>query len=288
VADRRLYGNTVTLLRDHVGGRLGAEVVWVDGADLDAVRAACSPGIDLLYCETIANPGSAVSDLPALAEAAHESGGRLVVDATIGTPYLCRPLEHGADIVVHSATKFLNGHHDVLAGAIVGSRELLEPITGFLIDTGGIADPEAAWLLRRGLRTFALRLERQCATATVLADRLADHPAVVAVPYPGRADHPDHVVARRVLQGGFGAVVPFVVDGGRAGGERVMDRVRLIERSTSIGGVSTGLSHPASTSHRQLTTEELEAVGVPPGLLRLAVGCEDVADLVADLEGALG
>ncbi len=288
VADRRLYGNTVSLFRDHVAGRLGVEVVLVDGRDLDAVRAACAPGVDVLYCETIANPGSSVANLPALAEAAHAGGGLLVVDATIGTPYLCRPLEHGADVVVHSATKFLNGHHDVLAGAVAGAEALLAPIAALLVDTGGIADPDAAWLLRRGLRTFALRVERQCASAQQLAEALAAHPSVLAVPYPGLPDHPDHGVARRVLHGGFGAVLPFVVEGGRAGGERVMDRVALIERTTSIGGVSTGLSHPASTSHRQLSAEELEAVGVPAGLLRLAVGCEDVADLLADLLDALG
>jgi cystathionine beta-lyase/cystathionine gamma-synthase len=229
-----------------------------------------------------------VSDLPALAAAAHGGGGLLIVDATIGTPYLCRPLEHGADVVVHSATKFLNGHHDVLAGAVAGSRRVLEPIAALLVDTGGVADPEAAWLLRRGLRTFALRLERQCASAQILAERLAADPRVAAVPYPGLPEHPDHAVARRILDGGYGAVVPFVVEGGRAGGERVMDQVRLIERTTSIGGVSSGLSHPASTSHRQLSVEELEAVGVPPGLLRLAVGCEDIEDLVEDLEAALG
>jgi cystathionine beta-lyase/cystathionine gamma-synthase len=280
------YGNTVSLLRDY-GERLGLDVALVDTRDLDAVRAACAGGIAILLCETIANPGSVVADLDALAAIAHDAGGRLVVDSTVATPVLCRPLEHGADVVLHSATKFLNGHHDVLAGAICGPAEDLARIRAFLIDTGGVAEPDTAWLLRRGMRTLALRMERACANALAVARHLQARDDVVAVPYPGLPEHPQHALASRLLDGGFGALLAVEVRGGRAGGERVMNGCLLWERATSLGGVTSGISHPASTSHRQLSEDELAAVGIPPGLLRLAVGCEDAADLVADLDQAL-
>ena len=281
------YGNSISLFREFLGPRLGVDVRVVDVTDLDAVRAACQGGADALYCETIANPGSTVADLDALGELAHASGARLVVDSTLATPLLCRPLEHGAHVVLHSATKFLNGHHDVLAGAVCGTADDLARIRAFLIDTGGVADPDTAWLLRRGMRTLALRMQRQCANALAIATWLAGRDDVVAVPYPGLVSHPQHGLAARLLDGGFGGVLAFEVAGGRAGGERVMNGTRLIDRSTSLGGIVTGISHPASTSHRQLTEDELQAAGVPAGLLRLAVGCEDAADLIADLTAAL-
>lgn len=281
------YGNSISLFRDFLGPRLGVDVRLVDVTDLDAVRAACGDAVDAVYCETIANPGSTVADLDALAVIAHGAGGRLIVDSTLATPLLCRPLERGADLVVHSATKFLNGHHDVLAGVICGRADDLARVRAFLIDTGGVGEPDAAWLLRRGMRTLALRFERQCANALAIAAWLEARDDVVGVPYPGLASHPQHALATQLLDGGFGGVLAFEVAGGRAGGEAVMNGTELIERSTSLGGVMTGISHPASTSHRQLSEEELVAAGVPAGLLRLAVGCEDVTDLLGDLGRAL-
>jgi methionine-gamma-lyase len=287
VASSALYGNTLSLFRDHIGPREGTHVELVDVRDLAAVERACAGGVDVLYAETIANPGTTVADLPALAAIARAAGGRLVVDNTIATPLLCRPLEHGAAVVVHSATKFLNGHHDVLAGVICGGTEELRRVQAVLVDTGGIAAPDSAWLLARGLMTLALRLDRALANTQALAERLAGLAGIRAVPYPGLPGHPDHELAGRLLGGRAGAVLPFEVEGGRLAGERVMDRVQLIERATSIGGIVTGISHPASTSHRQLTDEELEQTGIPAGLIRLAVGCEDLDDLVADLEQAI-
>jgi cystathionine beta-lyase/cystathionine gamma-synthase len=281
------YGNSISLFRDLVGPRLDVDVRIVDVTDLPAVERACADGADAIYCETIANPGSTVADLDALGALAAASGARLIVDSTLATPLLCRPLEHGAHIVLHSATKFLNGHHDVLAGAICGTAGDLGRIRSLLIDTGGVADPDSAWLLRRGMRTLALRMERQCANALHIARWLEARPDVVGVPYPGLASHPQHALASRLLDDGFGGVLAFEVAGGRAGGEAVMNGTRLIERSTSLGGIVTGISHPASTSHRQLTEPELAAAGVPACLLRLAVGCEDAADLTADLARAL-
>jgi cystathionine beta-lyase/cystathionine gamma-synthase len=281
------YGNSISLFRDLVGPRLDVDVRIVDITDLDAATAACEGGADAIYCETIANPGSTVADLDALGRIARTAGARLIVDSTLATPLLCRPLARGAHIVLHSATKFLNGHHDVLAGAICGAADDLRRIRGLLIDTGGVAEPDAAWLLRRGMRTLALRMERQCANALAIADWLESRADVVAVPYPGLPSHPQHALAGRLLDGGFGGVLAFEVAGGRDGGEAVMNGTRLIERSTSLGGIVTGISHPASTSHRQLTEDELVAAGVPAGLLRLAVGCEDPGDLIADLAHAL-
>lgn len=281
-----LYGNTLSLARDLLAAKLGVDVRVAD-RDPAALAAACADGADLVYAETIANPGVAVVDLPALAEIAHAAGALAVVDNTLATPLLCRPAEHGVDVIVHSATKFLNGHHDVTAGAVCGREEPLARIARLLVDTGGICDPDAAFLLRRGMRTLALRLDRQTASTIELAQRLAAHPAVEAVPFPGLPGHPDRPVVDRLLGGRAGAVLPFVVRGGRAGGEAAMDRVRLIERVTSLGGISTGISHAASTSHRQLTAAELDRAGIPAGLLRLAVGCEDVDDLWDDLAGAL-
>jgi len=287
VASNALYGNTLSLFRDHLGPREATSVDLVDIRDLDAVERACAAGVDVLYAETIANPGNTVADLPALARIAGAAGGRLIVDNTIATPLLCRPLELGATVVVHSATKFLNGHHDVLAGAICASADAAAPISRVLVDTGGVADPDSAWLLTRGLMTLALRLDRQLDNAEELARRLAATPGVRAVPYAGLPGHPDHALVGRMLGGRAGAVLPFEVQGGRAAGEAVMDGARLIERATSIGGVISGISHPASTSHRQLSDEELGRAGIPGGLVRLAVGCEDVEDLAADLDQAI-
>ncbi len=287
VAALQAYGNSVSLFRDLVGPRLGVDLREVDVRDLDAVRAACADGADAIYCETIANPGSTVADLDAIGRIATACGARVIVDNTVATPLLCRPLERGCHVVVHSATKFLNGHHDVLAGAVCGTAEDMARVRAMLIDTGGVPDPEGAWLLRRGMRTLALRLERQCANALELARWLEPRPDVVGTPYTGLPSHPQHELATRLLDGRYGGLLAVEVAGGRAGGEAVMNGCRLIERSTSLGGVTSGISHPASTSHRQLSDDELQAIGVAPGLLRIAVGCEDVADLMADLDGAL-
>jgi cystathionine beta-lyase/cystathionine gamma-synthase len=287
VTARQAYGNSVSLFRDLIGPRMGVDVRDVDVRDLDAIRRAAAEGADAIYCETIANPGGTIADLEKIAVIAGDAGARVIVDNTVATPLLCRPLEHGCHVVVHSATKFLNGHHDVLAGAVCGTAEDLARVRGTLIDTGGVADPEAAWLLRRGMRTLALRLDRQCTNALGLARWLEGRPDVVAVPYPGLESHPQHALATALLRGGYGGLLAVEVAGGRAGGEAVMDGCRLIERSTSLGGVTSGISHPASTSHRQLSDEELAGIGIPPGLLRIAVGCEDLDDLIEDLDQAL-
>jgi methionine-gamma-lyase len=279
VAATRIYGQTHHMASERPDGRL------VDIADLDAVAAAVE-GAALIVCETVSNPHLAVADIPAIAAIAHAAGAKLVVDNTIATPIGCRPLEHGADLVFHSATKYLNGHSDVLAGVAAGPRGLIERLAERSLELGATLAPDSAWLVRRGIRTLHLRLERASANAAAIAAFLDGHPRVRRVQYPGLQSHPSHDVARRILHG-YGGLLTFEVDGGRAAGEAVMDRVALCLRATSLGGLETCISHPASTSHRQLSGDELREAGIAEGDLRLTVGCEDVADLIADLEQAL-
>jgi len=279
VAGTRLYGQTHAVLRSR------DDVTFVDLDDEAAVARALG-GASLLYAETISNPRCDVADLPALAGIAHTAGARLLVDNTMASPVGCRPLALGADLVVHSATKYLNGHSDAVAGVAAGPADLVARLAADEVDTGAMLSPDSAWLVRRGLRTLPLRWERECDNALAIARFLEADSRVAGVFYPGLASHPHHERAGRLLNGA-GGVLAFTVTGGRAGGERLMDRVALCLRATSLGGIETTLSHPASTSHRQLSDGELEDAGIDQGMLRLSVGCEDVRDLIADIDQAL-
>jgi cystathionine beta-lyase/cystathionine gamma-synthase len=210
-----------------------------------------------------------------------------VVDNTFATPVLCRPIEHGADIVVHSATKYLGGHDDVTLGLSVSARhETHRALWKSSVDFGVAADPFAAWLTVRGLKTLSLRMDRHCSNAALLAERLAAHPAVATVLWPGLASHPDHAVARRLLSG-YGGMVAFDVTGGREAGLRFITALRLAAMAPSLGGVETLVLHPASTSHRQLDAAGLSAAGIGEGSIRVSVGLEHPEDLWADFEQAL-
>jgi len=275
----QLYGSTYSLVETHVR-RLGIEITYADVTDL----AAWERPATVRYVETLANPGFPLADLDALA--ATKGDGLLVVDNTFASPVLCRPLEHGADVVCESATKYLNGHHDVTAGVVAGGAEVIGRIRAYQVDTGGILDPFPAYLLRRGLKTLALRLERQSRNALELARFLADHPRVAGVHYVGLETSPQHDLALRMLDDS-GGMLAFEVDGGRDAGERVLDGLRLAARATSLGGVETVVHHPASTSHRQFSAEQLAAAGISEGMLRVSVGCEDGIDVVRDFERAL-
>jgi methionine-gamma-lyase len=279
LASSQLYGNTYALVERHVR-RVGVEVVYLDVTD----PAAWERPAKVRYVETLANPGFPLADLAAIA--ATKGEGVLIVDNTFASPALCRPLEHGADLVCESATKFLNGHHDVMAGIVAGSAELVEATRRHRYETGGTLDPFAGFLLRRGLKTLALRMERHSANALALARFLRDHPAVENVRYVGLDTDPQYELARRQLDDS-GGMLAFAVRGGRAEAERVMDGLELCVRATSLGGLETVVSHPASTSHRQFTPEQLAAAGVSEATLRVSVGCEDAADIVADFERAL-
>ncbi|HEY9368758.1 aminotransferase class I/II-fold pyridoxal phosphate-dependent enzyme [Streptomyces sp.] len=287
IAQTCVYGGTYAVLTD-LAARWGVEVTYVCGTDPDEVRAALRPETRLLYLETIANPTGRVSDLAALAAVAAEAGVPTAVDNTFASPLLCRPIEHGADIVIHSATKYLAGHADVLGGiAVFKDEELYGRARHHAVEQGAITDPFAAWLTLRGMQTLPLRIERHCANAAELARRLEAHPAVAAVRHPSLPSHPDHAIAARLLPSGGGGVVSFDLAGGREAGRALMEAVRVATLSVSLGDVRTLVMHPASTSHRQLDAAALETAGIGPGTVRLSVGVEHVEDLWADLEQAL-
>jgi methionine-gamma-lyase len=279
LSSRQLYGTTYSLLENRLRP-LGIEIVYADAAD----PATWEQPAKVRYAETIVNPGLPMADLAKIA--ATKGDGLFVVDNTFASPALCRPLEHGADLVCESATKYLNGHHDVTAGAVAGSRELVERARLHLVDTGGELDPFQAFLVRRGLKTLTLRMERHSANALALARFLEGHPGVERVWYAGLETYPQYELALRQLDDS-GGMLAFEARGGRAGAEAVMDALELAVRATSLGGVDTVVSHPASTSHRQLNEEQLAAVGIRQGLLRVSVGCEDADDLVGDFAQAL-
>jgi cystathionine beta-lyase/cystathionine gamma-synthase len=286
IAQRCLYGGTLSVIGD-LAARYGIEVSYISGRDAGELRAALRPGSRLLYLETIANPTVSVTDLPGLLGPAREAGLTCVVDNTFATPVLCRPIERGADVVIHSATKYLGGHDDVTLGLIVLATDTgPHLLRKHAIDLGVAADPFAAWLTLRGLKTLALRMERHCQNAAYLAGRLAAHPAVSAVAWPGLAAHPDHERARQLLEG-YGGMIAFDLAGGRDAGLRFISRLRLAALAPSLGGSETLVLHPASTSHRQLDAAGLRAAGIGEGTVRVSVGLEHAGDLWADFDQAL-
>jgi cystathionine beta-lyase/cystathionine gamma-synthase len=280
------YGSTRTLLERRYA-TLGVAVEAVDMTDLDAVGRVLAAGpVRVVYAETIANPTVVVSDLAALAELAHRHGAALVVDNTFASPAVCRPLELGADLVVESATKYLGGHSDVLAGVAAGSVDRIEAVRQFQVDTGGSLAPLAAFLVLRGIATLGVRMDRHAATASALAAWLERQDGVERVTYPGLASHPQHAVAARQLASG-GGMLALELAGGRAAGRAFLDALELPEMTASLGSIHTIIAHPPSTTHRQLDEAGLRATGITPGLLRVSVGLEDLEDLEADLARGL-
>jgi cystathionine gamma-synthase len=265
------------------GRERGLVVDLIDASDLHAIAAALRPGeTRLVWIETPANPTWAITDIAAAAKLAHDAGARLAVDSTVATPLLTRPLDLGADLVMHSATKYLNGHSDVVAGALVTARkdDFWHRIETLRHDGGAILGPFEAWLLLRGMRTLPLRVERACRTAALLAERLVAHRSVSAVLYPGLQGHPGHAVAARQMQGGFSGMLSIRVAGGEQAAIATAAKVRIWKRATSLGGVESLIEHRASV--------EGPGTPVPPDLLRLSVGIEDPDDLLEDLDQALG
>src|SRR5215469_2086726 len=291
VASTALYGGTYSLLRN-VMARFGVETDFVDISDLGAVRAVTRPATRIIYAETIANPTTAIADLRKLADIAHDRGALLVVDSTLAPPVICRPLEHGADLVIHSATKYIGGHSDVTGGVVTGQIELISQIRATRVDTGGSLSPDDAFLLRRGIETLPVRVRRQCSTAAMFAATLSRHPAVLRVDYPGLPVHPHHELARRLFDAGpegvrFGAIVTITPYGGREAGLAFVSKLRLAAAATSLGGTHTKVSHVASTTHRQLDDRALSAAGIDPGAVRFSIGLEDAEDLISDAFVAL-
>jgi len=289
VAGLDLYGATYSLL-NLLFRELGASLAVVDVNDLTAVeQAILQTGAVAVVAETISNPLLRVADLTELAALAHRHQAQLVIDNTFATPLLCNPLCHGADFVVHSATKYIAGHGDVMAGVVVTSAEGRRRLYELNKLVGGVLGPFEAWLALRGLKTMPLRVERQSANALVIAETLARDPRVAHVHYPGLPNHPQHALAGRLFQQrGYGGVLSFeVAAGDRAMVFRFMETLKLCLPATSLGDIYSLVLHPATSSHRSLTPEERIRTGIGEGLVRLSVGIEDIRDVLADLDQAL-
>ena len=282
-----VYGPSRLVLENEYS-RFGVASTWVDSSDPANVAAAMRPSTKMVYIESPANPTMKLTDLAACADIAHAGGALLVVDNTFASPVLQQPLALGADVVVHSLTKYINGHTDVVGGAIVvGAPALLDRLRRVHTAFGGTMDPHQAWLVLRGVKTLGLRMERAQANAMEVARFLENHPGVAWVRHAGLPSHPQHALMLRQMSGP-GACFSFGVKGGLEAGKALIDSVKLATLAVSLGGVETLIEHPASMTHTGMPKQEREAAGISDDLVRISVGCEDVRDLVADLEQALG
>lgn len=289
IAQRSLYAASHELL-EHLAPRWGIEVVFLEDRSPERWEEAfrAHPNAALAYTESLSNPTMELTDHAAVAEIAHRHGAWLAVDNTFASPYCIRPLTLGADLVIHSTTKYLSGHALVIGGAVVSRHPgyIQQELWPMLKILGGSASPFDAWLTNIGLKTFELRMERHCANAAALARFLESHPAVERVYYPGLESHPQHALAKRQMLS-YGGMMSFVLRGGLEAGARMMDRVRVATLAVSLGLVDTVVSHPASMTHSMLTPEARRAMGIEEGLVRLSVGIENVEDLIADFEQAM-
>ncbi len=287
VAARALFGSCFVIL-DELLPRWGVTSEFVDGHDLAQWEAALATPARAVFFESPSNPMQDLVDVAAVCELAHAAGATVVVDNVFATPLLQRPFELGADVVVYSATKHIDGQGRVLGGAILGSREFVRGGVELLMrHTGPSMSPFTAWVLVKGLETMRLRVDAQCASALRVAEHLEAHPRVSRVRYPWLASHPQHELARRQMSAG-GTVVTFEVEGGKAGAFAVADALRLVDLSNNLGDAKSLLTHPATTTHRRLSPQARADAGITDGVLRLSVGLEDVEDLLADLDQALG
>ena len=319
VSSRSIYGGTHNLL-DYTLRRFGIETTFVDPRDPDAFAKAVQPETRLLFGETLGNPGLEVLNIPVLAEVAHRHGLPLMIDSTFTTPYLCRPFELGADIIFHSATKFLSGHGVIIGGLLVDGGgfgweasgkfpTMTEPYAGFhnmnfaqefgpaafitrarkegARDFGACMSPTTAFQVLQGMETLPLRMQRHVENTRKVVDFLCGQAAVEWVSYPELPDHPDHELAQKILPRGCGAVFSFSVKGGRAAGQRFIEKVELLSHLANVGDAKSLVIHPASTTHHRMDADALEAAGISEGLIRLSVGLEDPDDLIQDLDGAL-
>ena len=280
-----LYGGTFRLL-ERVFRPWGLVAAYTEDASPEGFARIISPATKLLWIETPTNPLLQIIDIRAIAELAHDRGASLAVDNTFASPYLQRPLEQGADLVVHSTTKYLGGHSDVIGGAVIGGRELSEPIAFYQNAAGGVPGPMDCWLVLRGIKTLAVRMERHCANARYLAKWLSRHSAVDRVYYPGLPNHPGHEVARRQMRD-FGGMISVRLRGGGEAVRHLLARTRLFSLAESLGGVESLIGHPATMTHASIPAQVRITRGIDDGLVRLSVGIEDAADLRDDLERAL-
>ncbi|MEC8076619.1 MAG: aminotransferase class I/II-fold pyridoxal phosphate-dependent enzyme [Candidatus Thermoplasmatota archaeon] len=286
VTTRNLYGGTVGVLdQDFV--RFGIDVHYIDVKDLDAVESALKEKeTKVLYCETITNPLLEASDLPALASLAKKYGAVSIVDSTFATPISCNPIEHGFDLVIHSVTKMLNGHSDLLGGVVAGNKNLINKIWEKLRNFGGSMDPHQASLVERGIKTLQIRYERSTETAGLIAEWLESHPKIKKVIYPGLKSHEDHELCKSMLSG-FGNMVSFVVDGGDDAGRKMLNNMTVASQAISLGGVESLISMPYATTHASWTQEARISAGIDLGFVRFSTGLEDFDDLKNDFDQAL-
>lgn len=289
VADKTLYGCTFALL-NHGMTRYGVEVTFVDTSDLEQVKGALKENTCCVYLETPANPNLKITDIKAVADIAHKYNKDIMVvcDNTFATPLLQRPLELGADAIVHSATKYLNGHGDVIAGFVVGSADFIQNVKMFGIKdmTGSVIGPQEAFLILRGLKTLDVRVTRHCENAEKLVDYLLTESKVDKVYYPGLKDFPGHEVAARQMNGRFGGMVTIEVKGGKAAGMKLVDSLKMCTIAVSLGDAETLVEHPASMTHSTYGPEELAIAGISEGLVRISVGLENIEDIIADFKQA--
>ncbi|MFC0708112.1 O-succinylhomoserine sulfhydrylase [Azorhizophilus paspali] len=285
LVSRSVFGSTISLF-DKYFKRFGIEVDYPPLADLEAWAAACKPNTRLFVVESPSNPLAELVDIAALADVAHARGALLAVDNCFCTPALQKPLALGADIVIHSATKYIDGQGRCLGGVVAGSAKLMQEVVGFLRTAGPTLSPFNAWLFLKGLETLRVRMQAHCASAQALAEWLEQQPQVARVYYAGLSSHPQHELARR-QQSDFGAVVSFEVRGDKAAAWRVIDNTRMISITTNLGDTKTTIAHPATTSHGRLTPEARAAAGISDSLIRVAVGLEDIEDIKADLARGL-
>jgi len=287
VSARDLYGSTAAFLADE-GKRLGVETSFVDATDPAAILGALRPNTRGVFVEALSNPLVRLVDLPAIAGELRRRGVDLIVDGSLASPAVMRPIDWGATIVTHSLTKFISGHGDVTGGIVLGARDTMRRVRNAMIRAGTNLGPFDAWLAARGARTLGVRLERQSQTALALAGRLEGHAAVARVYYPGLPSHPQHALACRLMPGPRGAMLSVDLAGGALAVERFMSRTRLLEFAPSFGDVATTWTYPARTSHRRVPDEDKAAMGIGPGLIRISSGLEDAGDLAEDFMHALG
>ena len=288
VAQEDIYGQVRALFERWIRER-GAKIVFVHATDPARVEAALrEEPTSLLYVEAVSNPLLRVTDIAGLAKLAHSSGATLAVDATFASPVLLRPAELGADVVIHSLTKYVNGHGDVMGGSVAGSADVAKAMRDRTILDGAYLPPHEAWLCIRGMRTLELRVRRQCESALRVARFLEEHPKIARVRYPGLPDHPQHSLAKRQFGGLFGGVVTFdLKDATKPAAFRFLDALQLAASATTLGDLFSEVLYPAISSHRRVAPEERARLGINEGTLRLSVGIEDPADIIADLDGAL-
>ncbi|MCG7429603.1 O-succinylhomoserine sulfhydrylase [Dermacoccus nishinomiyaensis] len=286
VASRGLFGSCFVIL-DEILPRWGVETVFVDGPDLEQWRQALSQPTTAVFFESPSNPMQELVDMRAVSDLAHAAGAQVVVDNVFGTPVFSRPFDHGADVVVYSATKHIDGQGRVLGGAILGRREFIDgPVQNLVRHTGPTMSAFNAWVLLKGLETLRLRVEAQAATALKLAEVLEAHPKVSRVVHPFLVSHPQHELAKRQMSGG-GSVVTFQIDGDKAEAFALMNALRIVDISNNLGDSKSMITHPATTTHRRMSADARAAIGITDGTLRLSVGLEDAGDLVDDVRQAL-